>query len=608
MKDNKVLNFIIRRKAYVIILFLVIIATLSTSFALFRQDIIGQNTYSMDVVDLEPVIYSADLTNNQITLSANETKEITVTLSNNDVVDAKFNFFYTTTSNDATASYKTTTDTPPTNEGEVFTVNQTKTYTIVLTNTSSQSQTITFGSTSGFTQNPLDFPENVLELTRVIDICEETPYEDGTPNPPELVGDMIPVVYDGTNWVKADTSNSSNSWYNYNTQEWANAVTVTSTNRATYVAAAVGTTIPMSDINTFMVWIPRYSYTIKDTYGVQGCGGDTPSVTTPGAFDIKFISSSITDKGSAEYTGDTAENWFTNSAFCWGNSCDDESTRSNLENRELSGIWVAKFESSTADTTCTSSASSSNCNKILQPISLPNAKSWRYVNISNVFNSTQQYMNSTNGETVYGLSGSTYDAHMMKNTEWGAVAYLNQSRYGKYGNEDYTGANKEVAINNCSSYITGIAGNTVSASSSSSSCSTNTYNTVTGQSASTTGNITGIYDMSGGVHERVMGNSQNSSGAFNVSSSGFTTVPDAKYYNNYDYGTSSSNYTRYIKGDATKEMAGFYSDYKSFAYASYPWFSRGGYYYGHSSAGLASFSNSNSYVDVSSGGRVVLAP
>ena len=47
---------------------------------------------------------------------------------------------------------------------------------------------------------------------------------------------------------------------------------------------------------------------------------------------------------------------------------------------------------------------------------------------------------------------------MMKNSEWGAVAYLSQSRYGKYGNSDYEGTQKEVYINNSSNYITGRSG------------------------------------------------------------------------------------------------------------------------------------------------------
>ena len=85
-------------------------------------------------------------------------------------------------------------------------------------------------------------------------------------NPPSLLSNMIPVYYDEINsvWKKADSSTSSG-WYNYNNKMWANAVTVTSTNRDTYLNANVGTTIPMDDINTMWVWIPRYTYTYLNT-------------------------------------------------------------------------------------------------------------------------------------------------------------------------------------------------------------------------------------------------------------------------------------------------------------------------------------------------------
>ena len=81
-------------------------------------------------------------------------------------------------------------------------------------------------------------------------------------NPPELVGDMIPVVYNECtkSWVKADTTKS---WYNYDNQVWANAVTIKDqAKRARYVSATAGTEIPIDDMNTMMVWIPRYSYTL----------------------------------------------------------------------------------------------------------------------------------------------------------------------------------------------------------------------------------------------------------------------------------------------------------------------------------------------------------
>ena len=91
------------------------------------------------------------------------------------------------------------------------------------------------------------------------------PLDSSGANAPELTSNMIPVYYDSTSdsWKKASTTkgDTSNKWYDYDNKMWANAVTVTSTNRDTYLNANVGTTIPMDDINTMWVWIPRYTYT-----------------------------------------------------------------------------------------------------------------------------------------------------------------------------------------------------------------------------------------------------------------------------------------------------------------------------------------------------------
>ncbi len=413
------------------------------------------------------------------------------------------------------------------------------------------------------------------------------------PNPPELVGDMIPVTWNGTDWVKANPL----SWYNYSDLQWANAVTVTAPNRATLVDSEVGTVIPMTDINAMFVWIPRYSYTIGNTYGYQIQGGDFPDQDTPGAIDIRFIDKTMTELGTAAYTGEEATNWYTSPAFCWGQTCDDPATREDAGNEELPGIWVAKFETSTTGNTTSDT--------IQQPIVKPTVTSWRSVTLSNMFYSVQQYMNLNNGLTLYGLEGN-YDAHMMKNTEWGAVAYLSQSKYGKYNNDDYIGIEKEVAINNCINYITGIGGDTVSASQTTASCSTNTYETEKGQTASTTGNIYGVYDISGGAYEYVMGNMEDSSNAFDAESSGFTTPPDKKYYNSYTYNTNVT--TGRILGDATGETAGFYGDIQSFANYSTPWFLRGGYYGSTTVAGVFNFYNGNGNDGSSFGFRVSITP
>ncbi len=399
---------------------------------------------------------------------------------------------------------------------------------------------------------------------------------------PYLVGDMIPVVYDEAQgeWVKALDSwlleqANTGDWHDYNNQMWANAVTVTETNRQTYVDADAGYVIPMSDINAMFVWIPRYSYTIGNTYGVGGLSN------SPGSVDIKWTGVDSIELGTAAYTGSDPANWYTHPAFCWGNTCDNQVTRNNSENRELTGIWIAKFESSTIGVTTSG--------VVQQPIIKPNVNSWINLNVANAFNSVKQSMHGDSGEGIFGLSGITYDAHVSKNTEWGAVIYLSQSKYGKYGNSSYIGVNKEVAINNCSTYITGIGGDTVNASSSTSTCTTNTYETQAGQSASTTGNIYGVYDMSGGALEYVMANMVDSSGNFYPRYSGFSTAPEAKYYNSYEYGDSNSDKTRGILGDATAELPSFYNDTEWMVSQQSPWLLRGGAYNFTSTSGIKAY-------------------
>ncbi len=364
---------------------------------------------------------------------------------------------------------------------------------------------------------------------------------------------MIPVVWNGSSWAKADKENTNNSWYNYDKQIWANAVTIKDpSKRATYKTAASGTTIDLNDVNLMLVWIPRYSYTLRDQYGYQIEGASSPSINTPGAFDIKFVNTTTTEKGAGKYTGTTPSNYYTPSSFCWGNSCDVETTRSNSENKELPGIWISKFELTGAISAITS---------------LPNQTSIRNQSHSSFFNNIKSQINGTNGTNNYGLSGENYDTHMIKNTEWGAMAYLSQSKYGKYGNSNYKNANKEIYTNNYSGFKTSCSGGSPSASISNS-CQHQYYEEIAGTGASTTGTIYGIYDTVGGAFEKTMGSLNNS-----VYNSGFNPMPERKYYNLY---TSSAG----IKGDATNAdgTAGFYGDYQKFVNSTYPWFDCGGAY------------------------------
>ena len=113
----------------------------------------------------------------------------------------------------------------------------------------------------------------------------------------------------------------------------------------------------------------------------------------------------------------------------------------------------------------------------------------------------------------------------MKNMEWGAVAYLTSSKYGRYVNSSTcTTGGCEVWINSNSSFITGCAGSNVT-SEATTSC--NQWTTTNGKHASTTDNQYGIYDMSGGAWEYVMGNqsSSTSSYVYFPKDSGLSTAP-----------------------------------------------------------------------------------
>ena len=118
-----------------------------------------------------------------------------------------------------------------------------------------------------------------------------------------------------------------------------------------------------------------------------------------------------------------------------------------------------------------------------------------------------------------------------------------------------------------------------------------------GQNASVNGNITGIYDMSGGAWEYVMGNMVDSTGNYYPSSSSLTK-PDVKYFDSYAYSaTVYTDHGRGKLGDATKETlktfgsvtGGWYSDYAYLPYGAYSWVSRGGNYSNGTVAGVFGF-------------------
>ena len=406
--------------------------------------------------------------------------------------------------------------------------------------------------------------------------------ESNSPNSPMLDDGMIAVKYENNNWVKADRTNTNNDWYNYDELKWANAVTVSSATRDTYKNADVGTEISMDDIETMWVWIPRYSYSIgsedgTNYYGKQGDYLDSsPTQSLPGEIDIKFVSTNTKDRGTAKYVvsdGIQDNSYYTPDAFTFGDT-------------ELSGIWVGKFETSGSNPgTYYGGGNTTDLDTMIKP----NITSWRGINVSNAFNVSLKMNDEGNR---YGFSNNV-DTHLMKNSEWAVVAYLSQSKYGKLGNKNFTGENKEIYQNKSDSFITGCSYGSPSNGNTDYGCQYTYDIDINGTGDSTTGTIYGVYDMSGGAWEYVMGNYNNL-----IGNSGFSDplTLDSKYYNKY----TSNNVNIACDGSeclshGLSETPSWYHDYFVMLNEVYPWFMRGGSFEIVNSAGVFGFVATNNY-------------
>ena len=474
------------------------------------------------------------------------------------------------------------------------------------------------------------------------------------PNAPVLDDAMIPVYYDETSetWKKADSSNNNNNWYDYDSKKWANSVTVSSTNRGTYKSASVGTEIPMDDILTMQVWIPRYKYKVWN-YNADGT-----KTSSPQAIEITWEGGTsktgeITCTDSISGTdGDPSETCKVGSTTCTDSTCNNKTYTHpafTFGDKEIKGFWIGKFEVSattsldlttisykkekheneniTANniayysdddediivkkmapggvicTTLYDGTDLYSCSDTYFTLTKPNIHSWTNGTVKLYEDSIMNMKNSSNS---YGLSTST-DTHMIKNMEWGAVAYLSHSKYGTC----IDGTCTEIGINNNYNNMTGCGA--IAGSSSSSTC--NAYNTTTGMLASTTQNIYGVYDMSGGVHELTMANIVNTDGTTMIpgdSEYTTTTYPGAKYYDKYSYSASNTTRKRSKLGDGIKEVyngsEGWYSDFSYLAYSRIPCFIRGGYFNVGADAGMFYSNYSHSGSDFDSSSRPVITP
>ena len=401
---------------------------------------------------------------------------------------------------------------------------------------------------------------------------------------PKLGEGLVPVTIENDGIVKyADTSKK---WYNYCDKIWANAVILEDN-----TSYKVGDTIQESDIQSYFVWIPKYKYKLWNV--------DTPS---KGIHEIEIV---FDENDTTDLEGISCK---TPMASGESGNCDNGEymTHPAFISMGVNGFWVGKFETGYkgATSVATSQVNANDTNKV---IIKPNVYSWRNINVYNAFLNSYNYQRNL-------------DSHMMKNIEWGAISYLSHSLYGK---------GLEININNNSSYKTGYSAlpttnqQTYPGTSGDGQTYNSAYNTEVGYLASTSGNISGVYDMSGGAWEYV---SSYITGKLGSSGFSATTLAnyDSKYFDVYNASSAISTYQYRILGDATGEMGPFksyldgdntsrwhsswYSDRSDFVDSSYPWFVRGGRYTHGELSGTVYFDRYTGGTNSDGGFRITLTP
>ena len=259
--------------------------------------------------------------------------------------------------------------------------------------------------------------------------------------------------------------------------------------------------------------------------------------------------------------------------------------------------------------------------------------SMNYINHSDAFSISRALTDDNN---IYKLSNKETDSHLIKNSEWGAVSYLGQSQYGLNGTNIRI---NNLTLNNSVKTIyavTGYAAKTLQdgdtkledARPVSSTEKVYKWTEKEGQTASCTGTIYGIYDMSGGAWERTAAIVNNGNENLNIYGKAIMNAlnngKSTEYVTVYPKGETSgqslddaskSNYIANTKiyGDAIRETSttvlgqtSWYSDYSYFVGAINPFFIRGGVYWSTSGAGLFCFNRTTGNSDYNLGFRSVL--
>ena len=380
---------------------------------------------------------------------------------------------------------------------------------------------------------------------------------DGKVNIPKLGTGMTPVKWTENKWEK--TTPEDTEWYNYSEKKWANAVT------------------EKDGVESYWVWIPRYAYKITSGYNSNNTG----------KIEIVFLKGQTnkydkdeTEKKVEVLTTEQLNNKKENEGPTSGGTLVvHPAFEADNGNTQLSGIWVAKYEASHSDAKIEGESIQKGVSENLSI--RPNVTSWRESSVSSMYEVCQSYSQALN-------------SHLIKNIEWGAVSYLAQSEYG-------LGATTQIGVNECSDFITGAGPkgafysykDLLNEEEKDKFLATG----IEGQKASTTGNVWGVYDMSGGSWEYVAACLTGYSELTNKSSSMIDIYEGTDENSQTNYTANKNKYGDAIwetsnSGDTDSELSWF-NDSSSFLNSTNKVLKRGGYFADDTKAGLFSFSSSN---------------
>jgi len=310
---------------------------------------------------------------------------------------------------------------------------------------------------------------------------------------------LIPVTI-SDNGTVTTTNKDNHNWYDYDNKKWANAILVKENTKNKYLNTK-DISVSKEDILAYYVYLPRYKYKVWTL----------DNESTPREIEILFENKYITKSNA-----DEIDSYQTHPAFTFGD-------------KELNGIWIGKYEiSSSEENDCYINNNTNSCNNLnIEPRILPDKTPLTNMKIDYQFQTSLKFSGGIlnqdgtitfNGNSQYGLKNNI-NSHMLKNSEWGAILYLSHSVYG---------------INN----------------------------QITNDTLSTTGNISGIFNLSNNTPEYVMATytiDQNKN---------FEILPtEQKYYDKYP--------SEKEKGHALNETLNWYENNSQFLDNNNQWLIRG---------------------------------